>query len=334
MMSRALLKYLVIAMSAPALPVHAEVGELRIARQYGIGFIQLMIMEDQRLVEKYARGAGLGDVRVAWSQLTAAAPMNDALLAGQLDLMATGIPSLVLLWSKTAGTIGVKGLCGLNSIPQVLLTRDPNVKTIRDFTEKTRIAVPAVRVSGQAMLLQMAAAKEYGWENYNRLDNLTVSVPHPEAAAAMLSGEGEITAHFTVPPFNYFELKKPGVRVVTTSRDILGGPHNLAVVVLTSGFYNKNPRLVQAVFAALQEATAFINRDKRGAAEIYVRTARDRSDVETIYSMLADPANEFTLTPRATMRYADFLHRTGSLKVLPSSWKELYFSEAQSLPGD
>ena len=34
---------------------HAEQGELRIAKQYGLGYLQMIIMEDQQMVEKQAR---------------------------------------------------------------------------------------------------------------------------------------------------------------------------------------------------------------------------------------------------------------------------------------
>src|SRR5438270_501816 len=37
----------------------AEVGQVRLARQLGLGYLQFYIMQDQKLVEKHARGAGL-----------------------------------------------------------------------------------------------------------------------------------------------------------------------------------------------------------------------------------------------------------------------------------
>jgi NitT/TauT family transport system substrate-binding protein len=321
------------AAAAVTSPLHAEVNELRIARQYGISFIQFMVMEDQRLIEKHAQQAGLGNVKVIYRQMTSAGAANDALLSGQLDLVGTGIPSVVLLWEKTRGTLGVKALVAANSVPQYLLTRNPTVRSIQDFTDRDRIAVPTVKLSGQAMLLQMAAAREFGATNYAKLDGLTVSMPHPDAAAAMVSGAGEITAHFTVPPFHYRELAKPGIRTITTSREILGGTHSILAMVATSQFHDANPRLVRAFLGALEEATAFVNRDKRAAAEIYIRIAKDGSDIETIFRMLSDPDNEFTITPQATMKYAEFMYQIGSIKAKPASWKDLFFPEAHDLPG-
>jgi NitT/TauT family transport system substrate-binding protein len=33
------------------------------------------------------------------------------------------------------------------------------------------------------------------------------------------------------------------------------------------------------------------------------------------------------------MKYLDFMHRTGALKVKPDSWKDMFFPMAHALPG-
>ena len=42
---------------------HAEQAELRIAKQYGLAYLQMMVLEDQKIIEKNAKAAGLGDLR-------------------------------------------------------------------------------------------------------------------------------------------------------------------------------------------------------------------------------------------------------------------------------
>jgi len=49
------------------LTAHAEQSELRVAKQYGLGYLQMMVLEDQKIVEKNARAAGLGDIKVTWA---------------------------------------------------------------------------------------------------------------------------------------------------------------------------------------------------------------------------------------------------------------------------
>src|SRR5215468_10602678 len=185
----------------------AEVAQIRAAQQYGLSYLALMIMEDKKLVEKQAKAAGLGEVKVTWAKLGGPGAMNDALLSGGLDFASGGVPSLITLWAKTKDTpIWVRGVGALNDMPVELITSNPKVKSIRDFSEKDKIAVTSVKISTQALLLEMAAAKEWGDANYEKLDSLTVSMPHPDAMTALLSGGASgITAHFASPPFLYQE---------------------------------------------------------------------------------------------------------------------------------
>src|SRR5690606_22724381 len=124
------------------------------------------------------------------------ASMNDALLSGNLDFASGGVGPLLIIWDRTRGNLDVKGVAAINAMPLYLNTRNPKVKSIEDFTDQDKIAMPAAKVSIQARTLQMAAAKIWGIENYDRLDRLTVSMKHPDGVAAMLSG-GSITAHLT-----------------------------------------------------------------------------------------------------------------------------------------
>ena len=196
-------------------------------------------------------------------------------------------------------------------MPLYLNTRNPNVKSIKDFTEKDRIALPAVKVSIQAVTLQMAAEKAFGEGQQGKLDALTVSMSHPDAQVALLSGASEITAHFSSPPFQYQQLKRPGIRTVLSSYDVLGGPATFNVVWTTSKFRSENPKLYDAVVKALDEATAMINSDKKAAAEAYLRISKDKDTVADILAMLNDPAIVYTTTPQNVMKYVDFMAKVG-----------------------
>ena len=49
-----------------AAPVRAETGEVRISKGFGILYLPLIVMQDQKLLEKKAAEAGLGEVKVTW----------------------------------------------------------------------------------------------------------------------------------------------------------------------------------------------------------------------------------------------------------------------------
>jgi sulfonate transport system substrate-binding protein len=322
-----------LAVSLAAMPAAAEQGELRIAKQYGLGYLQMIVMEDQKIVEKNARAAGLPDLKVTWATFRSSDVMNDALLSASVDFVCLGIPGIATIWAKTRGNLEVKAASGFNFLPLQLNTRDPRIKSLKDLTEKDKIALPAVKVSMQAIILQMAAAKEFGDANYTKLDALTVSMAHPDAMASFLSGGGEINNHFTSPPFIQKELEKPGITKVLNSVDVLGGPISFNVVATTSKFHNENPKLYAIFMKSLEEATDFINKDKRAAAEIYIRVTKDKSSVDDILKIINDPQIEYSLVPKNVMKMIDFMHASGTIKVKPASWKELFFPNVHALPG-
>jgi len=311
----------------------AEVSELKVAKQYGISYLPLMLMEDGKLIEKHARAAGV-DVTVTWATFAGANVMNDALLSNSLQFASGGVGGLITLWSRTRGNpLDVRGVSAINSMPLYLNTRNPAVKSIKDFTDKDRIALPAVKVSIQAITLQMAAERAFGEGQQGRLDPLTVTMSHPDGQLALLSGQSEIDAHFSSPPFQYQQLRNPAIHTVLNSYDVLGGPATFNVVWTTSKFRNENPKLYDAFVKALDEATALINSDRPRAAEAYLRISRDKDSVQEIVAMLNDPQIVFTTTPQNIMKYVDFMFKTGSIKVKPDTWKDLFFPNALSLPG-
>lgn len=323
---------LVVMVSLMA-PAAAEVTEVKLARQYGIHYLPLVIMEREKLVEKQAREMGLGNLKVTWVQLSGGAAVNDALLSSAIDFAAGGVGPLIQIWDRSKGLVDVRGVAAVSDVPMTLTTRNPNVRSIQDFTAKDKIALPAVKTSMQAVTLQMAAAKVWGDANYQKLDRLTVSMKHPDAMAAMLSGQGEITAHFTAAPYDFQELENPNIHKVLDSFEVYGGPATLIVLYATMKFHDQNPKVYEAVLKALEQADALIKQDKRRAAEMYLEVTKEKTPLEAMIKMLNNPKINFTLTPSATFPVAQFMHRIGRIKNQPESWKDLFFPDIYNLPG-
>ncbi len=309
----------------------AEVKEVHLAEEFGVSYLPLLIMRDQHFFEAEAKKAGLGEITLTWARFGGGPEMNDAILSGRLDFASGGVAPMITLWSRTKGR--VKGLCALNSMPLYLNTTNPAIKTLRDFTDKDRIALPAIKVSIQAVTLQMAAAQVFGPDQAHKLDPLTVSMKHPDGVVALLSGHSEITAHFTSPPFMYQELEDPRVHRVLDSYDVLGGPSTFNVVWTSQKFHDDNPKTVAAFLAALKEADAFIEKDPKAAAEIYIKGENSKLSPAFIEKILRDPENHFTLAPQNTMKYALFMHKIGMIATAPAKWSDMFFPEAASLPG-
>ena len=307
----------------------AEATKLRAAKQFGLGYVQFMIMEERQLVEKYAKAAGLGDITVEWATFRSSDVMNDALISGNVDFVSLGIPGLLTIWDRSKGLIDVKGVAGLNALPLVLMVRDDNIKSIADFNEKHKIAVPAVKIALQAILLQMAAEKAFGVGNHARLDPFTVTMAHPDATIAMLSGNIDVTANYTTLPFLARQAKSPGIRQILHANETMGGPFSFNVIAATSKFRTDNPKLYKAFLDALNEATDLVNADKKTAAEIYIKAAKDKTPVDELVALLDMPGNQFTTKVLSIAPMIDFLVRTGNFKNKPASYKDLLFPEAQ-----
>ncbi len=312
---------------------YSEVDELKIARQYGIAYLPMMLIEENKLVEKHAKAAGL-DVKTSWSVFSGGNVMNDALLSGSLHFATGGVTPFITLWAATRGTPSeVKAVMSKVYMPAFLNTRNPAVKSLKDFTDKDKIALTAVKTSVQSIVMQMEAEKLYGPADIFHFDRLTVATSHPDGMAALLSARSEINSHFTVPPYQYQELEKPGIHKVMSTYDVIGGPHSFTLVFTTGRFRQDNPKVYAAFIAAFNEAVATINRDKKAAAEFYVRVTKDKGGVEAILRMLNDPEIRFDTTPRGTQRFADFMYKIGSIRVKPASWKDLFFPEIHALAG-
>lgn len=323
----------VLAFGASA-PAAAEVSEVRLVRQFGIHYLPLIVMEEQKLVEKYAKANGIPELKVTWAQISGGASVNDALLSGAVEFSAGGVGPLIVLWDKSRGGKGdVKAIAAVSDVPMTLTTRNPDIKGIEDFTAKDKIALPAVKTSMQAVTLQMAAAKKWGPAEFERLDKFTVSMRHPDAAAAMLSGQGEIASHFTAAPYDFMELRAPGIRRILDSYDVFGGPATLILLYGTQKFVDENPAVTRSVMAAMGEAMELIAKDRRRAAQIYLDVTKEKISIDDLASMLNNPKVAFRLAPSATYPVAEFLHRIGRVKNKPASWKDLFFATAHGLQG-
>lgn len=313
---------------------HAEVSKLRIAIQYGVTYLPLMIVQHDHLIEKNAKAAGLGDITLEWNRFSGGNIMNEALLSKNLDLAVTGFPSFLILWDKGQSTLDVKGIASYGATPLYLVTKNPAVLTIKDFSSKDRIAVPAVKSSVQAIVLQMAAARAFGQAGYDKLDPLTVSLSHAEAVVSMLSPNNPINAHFGAPPYSEKELAQPGFHKVLESSDIFGESFSNGIVYATTKFRNDNPKLMAAVSKSVTEALASIKQDPQAAAQKYLAISGERTPVADIVALINAPGVDWsTSAPKGIFKFAQFMYQIKSIKRKADSWKDMFFPEVHQMNG-
>lgn len=333
---RAVAACLSLSIGAASLAVSSTAraeGTIRIAEQFGVVYLLLNVARDQQFIEKEGKKQGL-DIKVDWTKLSGGATVNDALLSGSIDIASAGVGPLLTIWDRTHGRQNVKGVASLGNLPYYFVSNNPNVKTIADFSDKDRIALPAVGVSVQSRVLQYAAAKQWGDKQFDRLDRLTQAMPHPDAAAAIIAGGTEITAHFGTPPFQQQELAgNPKAHIVLNSYDVLGGPSSATVLYATEKFRDENPKTYRAFVDALSDAATFITQNPDGAADIYIRVNNAKIDRNLLLKIIKDPAVQFKVAPQNTFGLAQFMHRVGAIRNEPKSWQDYFFSDPATRNG-
>jgi sulfonate transport system substrate-binding protein len=305
------------------------------AQQRGLLYIPVDVMVSGGILQKEATKLGLGKIEATATALSGPGPVLDAILSGAADYGTAALPSLLTLWEKTRGTANeVKAVGTMSNGAMTLYTINPNVKTLADFTDKDRIAVPTVRLSFNAMMLQMAA--EELWKEPHRLDHLTVALGHPDAVTALSAGYGRasITAHIAVQPFTDRGLKLPGAHIITDSRKVFGGPLTQITLLATKQVKDKNPTLFKTVANALEESIRVASADKRAAAVLWKEAQKAPDNIDDLVAQLDDPGFEFTSQPRRIAFFTAFLNRVGTMKAKVGDWKELFWETAHHQRGD
>jgi sulfonate transport system substrate-binding protein len=287
------------------------------------------------VLQQEATKLGLGKIEATATALSGPGPVLDAILSGAADYGTAALPSVLTVWERTRGSANeVKAVGTVSNGAMTLYSINPNVKTLADFGEQDRIAVPTVRLSFDAMMLQMAA--EALWGDPHRLDHLTVALGHPGAVTALSAGYGKatITAHIAVQPFTDRGLKLPGAHVITDSRKVFGGPLTQITLLATKQTKQKNPALFQAVANALEASIRVANADKRQAAALWKEAQKAPESIDDLVAQLNDPGFEFTAWPQRIGHFVAFLNRVGTLKTKVGDWRELFWETAHHQQGD
>jgi NitT/TauT family transport system substrate-binding protein len=227
----------------------------------------------------------------------------------------------------------VRGVSAMATLSYAITSSDPEIKTIADLGKCKKIPVPSVKVSGPAVTIQMAAVKLYGITAFDRFDSLTITMSPADATVALLSGAGDVNCTVALPPFMQRQLEDPRVHTVATSFDINGGPTTYTIAYTSKKFHDQNPKLYQAVYEALAEATDRVASDIRTASRYWIEDSDSKLTIDFVAAAGGGEGVKWTMTPETTLKQAEFMYDVGTIKVKPKSWKDYFFPEAYSLPG-
>jgi NitT/TauT family transport system substrate-binding protein len=303
----------------------AETNEVRFAQLYGLTYLPAYVAYEEKLIEKHAVRLGIPAPKVTSAKLSSGPASNDALIAGSVDIAMGGITVLMTLWDKTQGTMNVRGVTSLCGSPIYLMTVDPRIKSIKDLGEGDRIAVSAVKITMQALFLNLAAAREWGWDARFKLDPLAVSMSHPLSIAALRSGNLEVKNYAAIVPYNYEVLAVGNARQLMTSYDVMGGEHSTAAMWATETWVKANPKTYEAVVAAFEEAMERIAADPQTAARTYAKWEVSTLKQEDVVRIITNPNDiRFSATPNKSLIIAETMQKIGLLKHKPTAWTDYF----------
>lgn len=277
--------------------------KLRIGYQYGLVYAPILLMKEMDLVKRYAP-----DATVEFTRVASGAVVRDQIIARQLDVGVLGPPPFQIGWQH----LNWKYLAGTGVFPYKLVSWREDIKSIKDFKPEDKIAIPGPG-SLQHILLAMAAEKQLG--DARALDKNLISLPHPDATAAMLSKNPSVAAHFANIPFLFRELDEPFIHEVLDGFDAFGGRFMSPLALAGTEFIEQNPLSVAVFAAAYNEAVATINLKPKEAADKLA--AGFKQDPETMLRWLTWPGQTFTSLPYGIMGWHKFMLQAGYVKKEP-----------------
>ncbi|MBA2296312.1 MAG: ABC transporter substrate-binding protein [Actinobacteria bacterium] len=281
-----------------------------IAYQPGMGYAPLIIMKNQRTLEKRYPG-----LQVEYRVLPSGTAITNGMISGQIHIGAMGTGPFLVGYARG---IDWKMIAPLNEADLWLMAKDPNIKTIADLRGK-RIATPT-NTSIQAAMLRKMAEVRLG--DSKALNAGLIAMDHPDAMQALLAGQ--IDAHLTSPPFQFQERNR-GAHVVARSYSYFGA-HSFLGAVVTDKFYREYTQFSNQLYRDVAAAIKLVKTNPQKVAQILAEDAGGNPTPRQFKQWIGNPAITYTTRPRGLMRTASFMSRTGQLPGrLPSSWRDLVF---------
>jgi len=312
----------------------AEVNEVGIASTIGLAQFPGRLANDLNLIQKRADALGISNLKVTFQEVTSGVIVSDLFLSGHANIGIGGNAPMFNLWSKTSGR--VKGMMALSEGDMFLITCDPRIKSVRDYTDNDRIAMTDLKTTTYAMMLQMKAAQEFGWDQRTRFEKISVGMSDPDGMGAILSCRTDVKSQMTILPQSTTELASGKAHVVFSSEKLLGHPYTFDAAFTTVEFKRDNPKVYEAVALGLGDAIQFIKDNPEKAAGMFMKAEPFIGNRDTLIKLIRGETPDhfsYTNVPNSTEAFMDFMYKGGMIKNQSKSWKDVWFENVWDLPG-
>lgn len=293
-------------------------SQLTIAYQPGLGYAAILILKETGWLEH-----DFPHTTVNWRQLTSGSVVRDGMIAGTIQVGVIGTGPYLIGW---AHGVPWKIISNIADMDLWLCTKDPKIQSLKDIKPGMQIGMPAPD-STEGIALRKGAKDQLG--NAHALDNDIVAVAHPQGLAAVMNGQ--LTAHFTSPPFEFEEVAR-GAHVAFDSNAAFG-PTTFTEVVMPVNFYQQYPDFSATFLGYMERAIKMIKSDPATAAR-YVAEAEGKPELAAQYkTWMMHKGINYTPIPSGFLKSAAFMKEIGMIDNAPTNIDEIEFPPLLKLGG-
>lgn len=285
--------------------------EIRIVRYKNVVSSTIIdTLVHERLIEQEAAKRGIPDVKVTTKALVTSVSANEAVLAGQLDIVWGGVQGFLGPNDKNPGVFVALG--GFYSTDMWVVCHDPRIRSLEDITADTKISTNNLTLSPMVINLQMMADKKYG--DPKRFQKNLVLIGGPAQNQYNLIASKSDQVHCSVPgtPFQNIMTGPGGAHRVASTRD-LGLPNTASATWASAEWVRANPVLAEAYLAAVQRAAEMINKDPRQYVALWHRNDNIQDSLDNVVGYVKDSNSVWSTSPQYLQPWADFMHKIGIL---------------------
>jgi NitT/TauT family transport system substrate-binding protein len=282
-----------------------------IAYQPGLGAVTLVTLKHQKTLEKL-----FPNTTFDWKVVFSGASVRESMIANQVQLGALGLPPFLVGWDRG---FNWKVLTASSRSDSWLVTKNPRIKSLKDFTSSDKIGVVAPD-SQQAIILRKAAQDQLG--DAHALDQNIVAITSEDGEQALLSGQ--IAAHLSGLPFQQREVDTGG-RIILHTTDAFGKV-GAGLIALAPNFDEQYPDFTKKVRQAFLDATNYASTHHEEVAQYLSQDQAGGGTAAQFKALLDNSAFVFDTTPSGLITYAKFMQSIGLISKVPGSVKDLEVS--------
>jgi len=284
---------------APAL--HAQSTQLRIGYQKSAALF--VLQKAQGTLEKRLGGLGVG---VKWVEFPAGPQLLEGLNVGSVDIGFVGEAPPIFAQAAGAQFLYIGNDPAAPEAEGVVVPKDSPIKTVADLKGKKI----ALNKGSNVHYLLVKLLEKHGLKY---ADVQPVFLPPADARAAF--EKGAVDAWVIWDPFLAAVEKQTGARLLADGRGVV---NNYAYYLGERGFVEKNPRVIEALFADTQEQGRWLKANLKPAAAIIAPL--QGLDIEVVESTLRrGQYGVVPLTPAVAAEQQKIADAFFELRLIPAA---------------